>query len=124
MESKAGKGPHAGPSKPPPTAQQEPEWIDLPEPDSEYSNSEDEGKTKNYEVADWAQSPSLMAQLSQQQTLDPDDIFGPIRPLRMEDMFRTRQSRFRARTSSANWSGPDGLTEMEAREYARRMGFQ
>ena len=44
--------------------------------------------------------------------------------LRMEEIFRTRQSRFRARTSSANWAGADQLTAEEEREYARRMGFQ
>jgi hypothetical protein len=114
--------PPSGPSKPAPSEPAAEEWIDLPEPNSEYSDSGDEGKA--YEVADWAQSPVLMEQLGRQQTIDPDDIFGPIQPLRMEELFRTRQSRFRARTSSANWSGPDGLSELEAREYARRMGFR
>ena len=101
------------------------EMIELPEPNSEYSDSEDEGRQrKKNEAPEWTQSPELRAALESQSRVNPDDIFGPVRPLRMEDIFRTRTSRFRARTSSANWSGPDGLRQEEEREYARRMGFQ
>jgi hypothetical protein len=100
------------------------EMIELPEPNSEYSDSEDEGGQRKLEAPEWTQSPELRAALESQSRVNPDDIFGPVRPLRMEDIFRTRTSRFRARTSSANWSGPDGLKQEEEREYARRMGFQ
>jgi hypothetical protein len=100
------------------------EMIELPEPNSEYSDSEDEGGQRKPEAPEWTQSPELRAALESQSRVNPDDIFGPVRPLRMEDIFRTRTSRFRARTSSANWSGPDGLKQEEEREYARRMGFQ
>lgn len=100
------------------------EMIELPEPNSEYSDSEDEGGQRKPEAPEWTQSPELRAALESQSKVNPDDIFGPVRPLRMEDIFRTRTSRFRARTSSANWSGPDGLKQEEEREYARRMGFQ
>ena len=100
------------------------EMIELPEPNSEYSDSEDEGRQRKPEAPEWTQSPELRAALESQSRVNPDDIFGPVRPLRMEDIFRTRTSRFRARTSSANWSGPDGLKQEEEREYARRMGFQ
>ena len=99
------------------------ELIELPEPNSEYSDSEDESRPR-YAAPGWAQSPELAQALQSQATVNPDDIFGAIRPLRMEDIFRSRQSRFRARTSSANWSGADRLTEEEDREYARRMGFR
>lgn len=115
---------HAHPERPkmePPIAS---EMIELPEPNSEYSDSEDEGRQRKPEAPEWAQSPELRAALESQSKVNPDDIFGPVRPLRMEDIFRTRTSRFRARTSSANWSGPDGLKQEEEREYARRMGFQ
>ncbi|KAF8514987.1 hypothetical protein JB92DRAFT_2916641 [Gautieria morchelliformis] len=37
--------------------------------------------------------------------------------------FKTRHSRFRARTSSANWAGTDELTTDEQQEYAKRMGY-
>ncbi|KAI6008196.1 inner centromere protein [Pisolithus orientalis] len=100
------------------------ESIELPEINSEYSDSEDENRVRTFDPPDWAQSPELRQALQMQSTVNPDDIFGAIRPLRMEEMFRTRQSRFRARTSSANWSGADRLTIEEVREYERRMGFQ
>jgi hypothetical protein len=100
------------------------EMIELPEPNSEYSDSEDESRQRKHDAPEWTQSPELRAALESQSRVNPDDIFGPVRPLRMEDIFRTRTSRFRARTSSANWSGPDGLKQEEEREYARRMGFQ
>ncbi|KAH9941065.1 hypothetical protein B0H21DRAFT_753444 [Amylocystis lapponica] len=45
-------------------------------------------------------------------------LFGHIGPLRM-----MRQSRFRARTSSANWTKTDQLTAEKEHEYARRKGF-
>lgn len=105
---------------PPPMAS---ELIDLPEPNSEYSDSEDEDR-KKFDAPRWATSPEVRAQLEAQQTVNPDDIFGAgVRPLRMEEIFRTRHSRFRARTSSANWAGNDGVTEEENEAYVRRMGY-
>lgn len=100
------------------------ESIELPDINSEYSDSEDESRPRSFNPPGWAQSPELREALQQQSTMNPDDIFGRIGPLRMEEIFRTRQSRFRARTSSANWAGVDQLTEEEERAYARRMGFQ
>ncbi|KAG6336667.1 hypothetical protein ID866_2414 [Astraeus odoratus] len=100
------------------------ESIELPDINSEYSDSEDEDRVRTFDPPAWAQSPELRQALQMQSTVNPDEIFGAIRPLRMEEMFRTRQSRFRARTSSANWSGADRLTVDEIREYERRMGFQ
>ena len=108
------------PAEPPRVAS---ESIELPDINSEYSDSDDEDRPKR-DLPDWAQSPDIAAALQQQSTINPDDIFGRIGPLRMEEIFRTRQSRFRARTSSANWTGTDELTAEEEREYARRMGFR
>jgi len=104
--------------------QAESENIELPDINSEYSDSDDEDRPRTFDPPDWAQSPELRQQLHMQSTVNPDDIFGPIRPLKMEEVFRTRQSRFRARTSSANWTGNDRLTVEEENEYARRMGFR
>ncbi|KAG6890415.1 hypothetical protein C0995_008769 [Termitomyces sp. Mi166 len=98
------------------------ESIELPDINSEYSDSDDEDRSKAF--PGWAQSPELRQALQLQSTINPDDIFGAIRPLRMEEMFKTRTSRFRARTSSANWTGADRLTMEEEREYAKRMGFK
>ncbi|KAF8622468.1 hypothetical protein AX15_006987 [Amanita polypyramis BW_CC] len=100
------------------------ESIELPDINSEYSDSEDEDRQRTFDPPDWAQSPELKQALQQQSTINPDDIFGAIRPLKMEEIFKTRTSRFRARTSSANWGGTDRLTVEEEREYARRMGFK
>jgi hypothetical protein len=58
-------------------------------------------------------------------------VFGPPAPLNMEEVFskdKGRFHKFRARTSSANWSGTDRLTEEEvrrdnaARDKMRREG--
>ncbi|KAJ3779224.1 hypothetical protein FB446DRAFT_711406 [Lentinula raphanica] len=100
------------------------ESIELPEVDSEYSDSEDEDRVRKFDPPHWAQSPELRQALMDQSSINPDDIFGPIRPLRMEEIFRSRSNRFRARTSSANWAGTDQLTLDEEREYARRMGYR
>lgn len=100
------------------------ESIELPEINSEYSDSEDEDRVRTFDPPEWAQSPELRQALEVQSTINPDDIFGAVRPLKMEEIFKTRTSRFRARTSSANWTGIDGLTVQEEREYARRMGFK
>ncbi|EIW64703.1 uncharacterized protein TRAVEDRAFT_68460 [Trametes versicolor FP-101664 SS1] len=118
-DSRAAAGPPAG------APQVTSESIELPDINSEYSDSDDEDRpSRKRALPDWAQSPDIAAALQQQSTINPDDIFGRIGPLRMEEIFRTRQSRFRARTSSANWTGTDELTAEEEREYARRMGFR
>lgn len=100
------------------------ENIELPEVNSEYSDSDDEGRARTFDPPGWAQSPELRQALEAQSTINPDDIFGEIRPLRMEELFKAKASRFRPRSSSANWSGSDRLTLEEEREYARRMGFK
>lgn len=57
-------------------------------------------------------------------SVNPDMIFGAVPQLRMEEIFPDRRkSKFRTRTSSANWAGTDGVTVEEEVEYARRMGF-
>lgn len=91
-----------------------------------YSNSDDDedDRAKGFVRPDWAMSPALRAQLVAQATRDPDELFGPIKPPNMEELFKARHSKFRKRTSSANWAKGDGLTKEEEREYARKMGFR
>ncbi|TID17090.1 Benzoate 4-monooxygenase [Venturia nashicola] len=99
--------------------------IDLPEI---ASDSEDE--EEDFQAPDWVNSPALRELLSQQQLVDPEAIFGPIAPLKMEEVFKNkdRHKKFRDRTSSANWNGQDRLTEeerqrdREAREKMMRDG--
>ena len=113
------------PPKPVPVKHAVPsEDIELPEINSEYSDSEDEDRVRTFNPPEWAQSPELRQALEMQSTMNPDDIFGAVRPLKMEEIFKSRTSRFRARTSSANWTGTDRLTMQEQGEYARRMGFK
>ncbi|KAJ7783775.1 hypothetical protein DFH07DRAFT_873986 [Mycena maculata] len=100
------------------------ESIELPDVNSEYSDSDDEDRPRTFDPPSWAQSPDLRQALDMQSTINPDDIFGAVRPVRMDELFRNRTGRFRARTSSANWTGTDRLTAEEEREYARRMGFR
>jgi len=100
------------------------ESIELPDINSEYSDSEDEDRVRTFDPPEWAQSPELRQALEMQSRINPDDIFGAVRPLRMEEIFKTKTSRFRARTSSANWTGTDRLTIQEEKDYARRMGFK
>ncbi|KAF9478526.1 hypothetical protein BDN70DRAFT_40904 [Pholiota conissans] len=100
------------------------ENIELPDINSEYSDSEDEDRPRTFDPPDWAQSPELRQALETQSTINPDDIFGAVRPLKMEEIFKTRTSRFRPRSSSANWTGSDRLTLQEEKDYAKRMGFK
>lgn len=102
--------------------------IELPDIASEYSDSEDEDRPSNQNLPRWAESPNLRAQLQMQSTINPDEVFGMMRPLSMDDIFgigatNPNRHKFRARTSSANWTGTDKLTPAEELAYAERMGF-
>ena len=105
------------------------ETIDLPEiaTDSEESDSEDGG----FSAPSWVDSPNLRELLTAQQLVDPESVFGPIAQINMEEVFKNNKDRlkkFRDRTSSANWSGTDRLTEddkkkdREGRERMMRDG--
>ncbi|OAA61476.1 inner centromere protein [Cordyceps fumosorosea ARSEF 2679] len=105
------------------------EAIELPEIETDDEDEDDDPGMNN--IAGWAASPDLRAALMRQETMDPSQIFGPPAPLNMEEVFsksKDRWPKFRNRTSSANWSGPDGLTEddirkdLAAREKLRREG--
>jgi hypothetical protein len=105
--------------------------IDLPEipTDSEDEDSEDEA-AKNFPIPNWANSPALNQGLLIQETMDPVSVFGLPGEIKLEEVFKNtdRHPRFRARTSSANWSGSDRLTDeevrrdLEARDRLRREG--
>jgi hypothetical protein len=109
------------------------EAIQLPEilTDSEDEDSSDEGNA--FPVPDWATPGHLTDQLIRQESIDGDAVFGPIAPLKMEEIFakgnKDRLKRMRERTSSANWAiSGDGLTleeiraDREQRERMRREG--
>jgi Inner centromere protein, ARK binding region len=108
------------------------EAIHLPEiaTDSEDEDSGDEGNA--FPVPDWATPGHLTDQLIRQEGIDGDAVFGPIAPLRMEEIFtksnKERLKRMRERTSSANWAiSGDGLTLEEVRadrEQRERMRLE
>lgn len=95
------------------------EFIELPDipTDSEDDDNNNYAPKDNFNVPRWAESPELRALLRQQQTVNPEEIFGPMAKLDMDAIFQNRTDKqahkFRARTSSANWSGADRLTAAE-----------
>jgi hypothetical protein len=110
------------------------EGIHLPEipTDSEDEDSEDDGGNA-FPIPDWATPGHLTEQLIRQEGMDGDAVFGPIAPLKMEEIFakgnKERLKRLRDRTSSANWAvSGDGLTleevrtDREQRERMRQEG--
>lgn len=100
------------------------EDIVLPDIASEYSDSDDSEKSTDFKRPEWAESPELRAALERQATRNPDELFGPIKPISMEELFKVKVNKFRPRSSSANWASGDGVTRKEEIEYARRMGFK
>ncbi|SPN99650.1 uncharacterized protein DNG_02502 [Cephalotrichum gorgonifer] len=105
------------------------EAIELPEIQTDDEDEDSDGD--HGMMASWADSPDLRRALLRQETMDPSAVFGPPAPLNMEEVFaksKDRWHKFRARTSSANWSGGDRLTEEDirkdiaARDKLRREG--
>ncbi|BFZ55022.1 hypothetical protein PYCC9005_002060 [Savitreella phatthalungensis] len=134
---------HPGPQPPQAvtdTPMVESEAIELPEIDTDYdSDSSDDlapggvaalkKAAATFTAPAWAESPELRKLLKKQARVDPDDVFGPIGPLHMEEVFRGKDgrplTRFRPRSSSANWTVQgDKLTTDEVTEYARTMGYK
>ncbi|CRG90836.1 Serine/arginine repetitive matrix protein 2 [Talaromyces islandicus] len=97
------------------------ESIHLPEPNTD---SEDEDSDADMlPVPEWAQADELQRALATQEDAPTDHIFGRIAPFMMEEVFKQdkKLKKFRERTSSANWGGPDGLTQEEiSRDQAAR----
>ncbi|KAK8188271.1 uncharacterized protein BKA78DRAFT_177964 [Phyllosticta capitalensis] len=99
---------------------------ELPEIATDSEDSDSDSEAAGFRAPSWVNSPALRDLLTQQQLVDPMEVFGPIAPLQMEEIFKNkeRHKRFRERTSSANWSGNDRLTEEERkkdREARERM---
>lgn len=93
------------------------ESIELPEIQTDDEDESDDEARGMF--AAWADSPELRKALMTQESIDPSQIFGPSMPLNMEEVFnksKERWHKYRARTSSANWSGSDRLTEDEIRK--------
>ncbi|KAJ5593854.1 uncharacterized protein N7459_000062 [Penicillium hispanicum] len=134
-----GKIPFAEPSQAPPPAAHKPsasssvqralpqakpspkypsgENIHLPEIATD-SEDEDDSDSEMFPVPKWAQPKELEGLLRQQDGMEVDSIFGPIAPFSLEETFKADKKikKYRDRTSSANWSGPDGLTQEEIKK--------
>ncbi|KAG0649306.1 Inner centromere -related pic1 [Hyphodiscus hymeniophilus] len=107
------------------------ENIELPEINTDSEDDDDDDAKDDFVASAWTNSPALRKQLDSQETMDPSAIFGQPGPLNMEEVFpknKEKFHKFRARTSSANWSGQDRLTDdeirkdLEARDRLRRQG--
>ena len=83
-----------------------------------HTDSEDEDDGDGFNPPEWARTPEVFEALIRQDAIDGGEVFGPVAPLHMEEIFKNkeRQKRFRDRTSSANWLGQDRLTEDEIRK--------
>lgn len=113
------------PPPPPSTAH-----IELEEPDSAYSDSEDEETVRRrLQHKPWETREGLAKALEEQATIDADMIFGiphgavPIDEILPAETEYARAKRARPRSSSATWSR-DGLKQIEIDRYNERMGIQ
>ena len=107
--------------RPPPPAKPSPKYpsgesIHLPEIATD-SEDEDDSDSEMFPVPKWAQPKELEGLLREQDGMEVDSIFGPIAPFSLEETFKADKKikKYRDRTSSANWNGPDGLTQEEIR---------
>ncbi|KAJ3084177.1 hypothetical protein HDU99_002891 [Rhizoclosmatium hyalinum] len=79
---------------------------------------------KKSAVPAWVETPNLMKTLTQQVAKDPDAIFGSVKPLLLEDVFKGAKSRRFRDSMAGNWVGNGELTKEEEEEYKREMGFK
>jgi hypothetical protein len=108
--------------RPPSAAKPSPKYpsgenIHLPEIATD-SEDEDDSDSEIFPVPKWAQPKELEGLLREQDGMEVDSIFGPIAPFSLEETFKADKKikKYRDRTSSANWNGPDGLTMEEIRK--------
>lgn len=103
--------------------------IELEEPDSAYSDSEDEETIRRrMQHKPWETRDGLAQALEAQSTVDADMIFGipqgsvPLDEILPAQTEGARTRRMRPRSSSATWSR-DGLKQSEIDRYNERMGI-
>ncbi|KAJ2275126.1 hypothetical protein IWW43_004900 [Coemansia sp. RSA 1935] len=106
-----------------------------PEIESDYSDeySDEEfsptvkRKKNDFTIPAWATTPELMRGLADQSRVNPDRIFGKVKPIRVNEIFNRREdadARRKPRNSSMIWDGNDALTADDELEYIRNMGFE
>ncbi|KAJ3107212.1 hypothetical protein HDU97_004632 [Phlyctochytrium planicorne] len=92
----------------------------------ESVEAEEPAKTnppKNQDVPNWAQTPNLMKTLQNQCQKDPDQIFGAVKPLKLEDVFQAAKAKKFRDSCAGNWAEGDRLTKEEEEQYKKKMGF-
>ncbi|PWN30207.1 hypothetical protein BDZ90DRAFT_7014 [Jaminaea rosea] len=104
--------------------------LSLPSIASEYSDSEDEEtQARRARAAPWTKGDALQSALQAQSQMDADLIFGvPTGNVDLETLMPPqdhagRMRMNRPRSSSANWSGTDGLAQWEIDRYNQRMNI-
>ncbi|KAJ2245041.1 hypothetical protein GGI13_005991, partial [Coemansia sp. RSA 455] len=112
-----------------------PGQMSPPEIESEYSDeySDDEfspaaprRKKNDFKIPKWATTPELARGLEMQERVNPDHIFGRVKPLRINEIFNrqeTEEQRRKPRNSSMIWNSKDALTSEEELSYVRKMGY-
>ncbi|KAJ2753571.1 hypothetical protein GGI19_003037 [Coemansia pectinata] len=112
-----------------------PGQMSPPEIESEYSDeySDDEfspaaprRKKNDFKIPKWATTPELARGLEMQEKVNPDHIFGRVKPLRINEIFNrqeTEEQRRKPRNSSMIWNSKDALTSEEELSYVRKMGY-
>lgn len=90
------------------------------------SEEEQEGFKRGRRIPTWARGTALTGAVTKQDTVDPEDIFGPMVILTcdLQQMFSKWQARqkYLKRKESANWT-KDGLTRAEELGYKTLMGW-
>ncbi|PVZ98935.1 hypothetical protein BB558_005049 [Smittium angustum] len=93
------------------------------------------------ETPEWAKTPQLLSNLEKQMKVNPDKVFGNVKPIKVDEIFARPGSRIkqfprgahirlpndilgRSRQSSGVWIGSDALTNEEIEEYNKKMGFE
>lgn len=116
----APKAPSASSSQkaPPKLSPKYPTGENIQLPEIATDSEEEDSDAEMLPVPKWAQPKELENLLRQQEGMEVDSIFGPIAPFSLEETFKTDKKikKFRERTSSANWSGADRLTQDEIRK--------
>ncbi|KAF9940975.1 hypothetical protein BGZ67_006213 [Mortierella alpina] len=77
---------------------------------------------KDKQLPAWASWEALERAMEAQRHLNPQEIFGPLPPLDMAEMFPGRELRLRQRTSASHWTA-DRLTAQEVMKYNKEMGW-
>ncbi|KAL4914980.1 hypothetical protein BDW62DRAFT_189452 [Aspergillus aurantiobrunneus] len=105
-------------SKPPKPSPNFPNGENINLPEIATDSEDEDSEAEMLPVPNWAQPKQLETLLRDQEGMETDSIFGPIAPFSLEETFKADKKikKFRERTSSANWAGPDGLTQDEIRK--------